>query len=102
MKEYDLYVPLTYNDGTPIEAKTIERIGQRLLERFGGVTFFPQPNEGLWRMGTVTFRDQIVIFRVLSANVRDARRFFRTLKLELKTDLEQEEILVVEKEVETL
>ena len=67
MKEYDLYVPLTYNDGTPIEAKTIERIGQRMLERFGGVTFFPQPNEGLWRMGEVTFRDQIVIFRVLSA-----------------------------------
>jgi hypothetical protein len=102
VKEYDLYVPLTFNDGTAIEAKTIERIGQRLLSQFGGVTFFPQPNEGLWRMGTVTFRDQIVIFRVLSANVRDARRFFRTLKLELKTELEQEEILVVEKDVETL
>jgi hypothetical protein len=102
VKEYDLYVPLTYNDGTPIEAKTIERIGRRLLEQFGGVTFFPQPNEGLWRMGEVTFRDQIVIFRVLSSNVRDARRFFRSLKVELKTELEQEEILVVEKDVETL
>ena len=102
MKEYDLYVPLTYNDGTPIEAKTIERIGQRLLERFGGVTFFPQPNEGLWRMGPVTFRDEIVIFRVLSASVRDARRFFRALKLKLKKELEQEEIMVVEKDVETL
>ncbi len=53
-------------------------------------------------MGEVTFRDQIVIFRVLSSNVRDARRFFRTLKVELKTKLEQEEILVVEKDVETL
>jgi hypothetical protein len=95
-------VPLKCNDGTPIEAKTIERIGQRMLERFGGVTFFPQPNEGLWRMGEVTFRDQIVIFRVLSANVRDARRFFRKLKQELKTELEQEEIVVVEKDVETL
>ena len=102
MKEYDLYLPLTYNDGTPVDAKTIERIGQRLLEQFGGVTFFPQPNEGLWRMGPVTFRDQIVIFRVLSANVRDARRFFKALKRELKTELEQEEILVVEKDVETL
>ena len=61
MKEYDLYVPLTYNDGTPVEPETIERIGLRLLEEFGGVTFFPQPNEGLWRMGPVTFRDQIVI-----------------------------------------
>ncbi len=102
MKEYDLYVPLTDNDGTPFEAQTIERIGRRLLKQFGGVTFFPQPNEGLWRMGPVTFRDQIVIFRVLSPNVRDARRFFRALKRDLKTELEQEEILVVEKDVETL
>jgi hypothetical protein len=97
VKESDLYVPLTYNDGTLLEAKTIERIGQRLLEQFGGATFFPQSNQGLWRMGSVTFRDQIVIFRVLSANVRGARRFFRALKQELKTELEQEEILVVER-----
>jgi hypothetical protein len=102
VKEYDLYVPLTYNDGTPIEPGTIERIGQGLLEQFGGVTFFPQPNKGPWRMGPVTFRDQIVIFRVLSANVRRARRYFKALKQELKTELEQEEILVVERDVETL
>jgi len=102
VKEYDLYVPLTHNDGTPIEATTIKRLGQRLLKHFGGVTFFPQPNEGLWQMGAVTFRDQIVVFRVLSANVRDARRFFRRLKEQLKTELEQEEILVVERDVETL
>ena len=102
MKEYDLYVPLNYNDGTPVEAKLIERIGQRLLEQFGGVTFFPQTNQGFWRMGSVTFRDEIVIFRVLAGNVRAARRFFRALKQELKAELEQEEILLVEREVETL
>jgi hypothetical protein len=82
VKEYDLYVPLTYNDGRPVAAKTIQRIGQRPLEHFGGVTFFPQPNEGYWRMGSVTFRDQIVIFRVLAGKVRSARRFFRALKHE--------------------
>jgi hypothetical protein len=102
VKEYDLFVPLTYNDGSPIEPKTIERIGQRPLEQFGAVTFFPQPNEGLWQMGPVTFRDQIVIFRVLSPNVRRARRYFKALKLELKTKMEQEEILIVERDVETL
>jgi hypothetical protein len=53
-------------------------------------------------MGPVTFRDQIVIFRVLSANVRRSRGFFRAMKQELKTKLEQEEILVVERDVETL
>jgi hypothetical protein len=53
-------------------------------------------------MGAVAFRDQVVIFRVLSANARRARRFFGVLKQELNTELEQEEILVVERDVETL
>jgi hypothetical protein len=102
VKEYELYVPLTHNDGRAVDPKQIERIGERLLEEFGGVTYFPQPNEGSWRMGHVTFRDQIVIFRVLTGDVRAARRFFRRLKAELKADLEQEEILIVEKDAEAL
>jgi len=53
-------------------------------------------------MGHVTFRDEIVIFRVLSADLRGARRFFRKLKSELKQDLEQEEILIVEKDADVL
>lgn len=53
-------------------------------------------------MGEVTFRDQIVIFRVLTTRVRPARQFFKNLIRELKTELDQEEILVVEKDVERL
>jgi hypothetical protein len=102
VKEYELYVPLTYNDGSPIEGEKIERIGENLLEQFGGVTFFPQPNQGRWRMGGVTFQDQIVIFRVLTSRAWSARRYFKTLIRELKTELNQEEILVVEKDAERL
>jgi hypothetical protein len=102
VKEYELYVPLAYNDGSPVEPRKIDWIGERLLERFGGCTFFPQRNEGMWRMGSVTFRDEIVIFRVLTDKVRLARRFFRALKTELKEELHQEEILIVEKDAEVL
>lgn len=102
MKEYELYVPLRYNEGSPVEAAKIDQIGERLLEQFGGVTFFPQPNQGMWKMGPVTFQDEIVIFRVLAGNTRTARRFFRGLKAELKEDLQQEEILIVEKDAEVL
>ena len=102
MREYELYVPLFYNDGSPIEPDKISQIGERLLQHFGGVTFFPQPNEGSWKMGQVTFRDQIVIFRVLSAHSRRARQFLKDLKQELRAELKQEEILVVEKKAEIL
>jgi hypothetical protein len=53
VKEYDLYVPLNYNDGSPVELKRLERLQERLLEQFEGVTFFPQPNQGLWKFGGV-------------------------------------------------
>lgn len=53
MKEYELYVPLRLNDGTPVPDEIIDSLGERLLERFGGCTFGPQPNKGLWKMGDV-------------------------------------------------
>lgn len=102
MKEYDLFVPLRYNDGASIEPAKLQILQARLLELFGGVTFFPQPNEGLWQSGGVTYRDEIVIYRVVTGNVRAARQFFRRLKEELKTALRQEEIFVVERDVRRL
>ncbi len=72
MKEYDLYVPLTYNDGRPIESRKLVRLRNRLLREFGGLTFFPQSNEGFWTVAGVTYRDEIVIYRVITGNIRAA------------------------------
>lgn len=102
VKEYELYVPLTYNDGTVIEPEKLVEIRERLLEQFGNLTFIPQPNDGFWTMGGVTFRDSIVLYRVVTDKVRPARRFFRQLKEELKRTLRQEEIFIVERDVEIL
>ena len=102
MKEYDLYIPLSYNDGSPIESRKLVRLRERLLQQFGGVTFFPQSNVGLWTQAGVTYRDEIVIYRVITDKVRAARRFLTQLKKELKRNLKQEEILIVEKDAETL
>jgi hypothetical protein len=102
VKEYDLYVPLYYNDGSPIEPIKFRNLQRRLLEQFDGLTFFPQPNEGFWRMGNVTYRDEIVIYRVLTSKARTARRFLQQLKLDLKRQFQQEEILIVERDVDTL
>jgi hypothetical protein len=102
VKEYDIYVPVNYNDGSPVEDRKIEAIGRRLLDFFGGLNFSPQPNKGYWRMGNVTFRDEVVIMHVLADKVRPARKFLRKLKEEMKRDLRQEAILIVEKEAGTL
>jgi len=102
VKEYELYLPLFLNDGTPVPDEFIDRLGERLLDQFGGCTFFPQPNKGKWKMGGVVFHDDVVIFRVLTGQARSARRFFRDLKRELMRELKQESILIVEKDAEAL
>lgn len=99
MKEFDVFIPLYYNDGTPIEPVKFFDLEERLLETFDGLTFFPQPNKGIWKAADVTYRDEIVIYRVLSSNARLARRFFTKLKKDLKEVFEQEEIMIVERTV---
>ncbi len=101
MKEYDLFVPLYYNDGRPVEPQTFQAL-QQPLQQFGGLTCFPQPNQGFWTMAGLTYRDEIVIYRVITSDAQEARRFWSELKERLQQELQQEEILIVERDVETL
>jgi predicted component of viral defense system (DUF524 family) len=102
VREYDIFVPLRYNDGRPIEGRKFQQLQTDLLNEFGGLTYFPQANQGFWKLGGVTYRDEIVIYRVLALDSRRARRFLRNLKDRLKADFIQEEILIVERDVEAL
>jgi hypothetical protein len=79
-----------------------QQLQEQLLGHFNGVTYFPQVNQGIWKLGDVTYRDEIVIIRVLASDVRRSRRLLRRLKEQLKADLSQEEILIVERDVEAL
>jgi len=102
VKEYDIFLPLRYNDGKPVELIKFRDLRERLLSQYEGLTYFPQANQGFWKLGDVTYRDEIVIFRVLASDSRRARRFLRNLKEQLKAEFVQEEILIVERDVDTL
>ena len=102
MKEYDLFVPLYYNDGRQVEPQKFQTLQTQLLDQFGGLTFFPQPNQGFWTMAGITYHDAIVIYRVLTSDEQEARRFLSNLKERLKEELQQADILIVERDVETL
>lgn len=99
MKEYDIFIPLFYNDGTIIEAAKFQNLQLRLLEKFEGLTYFPQPNQGFWKFGNVTYRDEIVVYRVISPEQAEARPFLAELKQLLKKEFRQEEILIIEREI---
>ncbi len=46
MKEYDIFIPLRYNDGSLIEGRKFQQLHASLLEQFEGLTYFPQANQG--------------------------------------------------------
>jgi hypothetical protein len=100
VQEYEIYLPSTRNDGSPVDAAEIERIKDSLSRAFGGYTHLRQRSEGAWRMGGVTFRDEVTIVRVLD----DGASGFdmRALKSRLEKLLQQEEVLIVSRSVEVL
>jgi hypothetical protein len=84
VKEYDLFIPLYDNDGRPVGPQQFQVLQQQLLDQFGGLTFFTQPNEGFWTVAGVTYRDAIVIYRVLTSDAQEVRRFLSALTERLK------------------
>jgi hypothetical protein len=99
VKEYDIFVPLFYNNGSPIEPIKFQELQGLLLERFEGLTYFPQANQGFWKFGDMTYRDEIVIYRVISQDSTASREYLGKLKEQLKKDFQQLDILIIEREV---
>lgn len=97
MKEYEIYLPTAHNDGRPTDTAKIERLKEMLAEAFGGYTHLSQRSEGAWSMGGVTFRDEVTIVRVLDDG--SAHFDMSAFKKSVETALEQESVLIVEREV---
>ena len=65
MQEFEIYLPTALNDGTPVDGAKIQGIKDKLVRAFGGYTHLNQRSDGAWRMGGVTFYDEVTIVRVL-------------------------------------
>jgi hypothetical protein len=97
MHEYEIYLPMTLNDGSPVDLDAIQRIKDDLAKSFGGYTHLNQRSEGAWRMGGVTFRDEVTIVRVLDDC--STRFDWLAFKKSLEKKLKQEAVLIIAREV---
>ena len=93
--EYDFYFPIVGEQA----AEALDEVKHELTEQFGGLTDFRHRSAGTWKMGGVTFQDEIVLLRVLADDQQRAREFLQQLSRKLAALLEQKEILIVEREV---
>jgi hypothetical protein len=100
MQEYEIYLPTTLDDGTPVEAAKIQGIKDSLVKAFGGYTHLNQRSEGAWRMGGVTFHDEVTIVRVLDDG--SAHFDMTAFKKSIETALQQEAVLIISRQVAAL
>jgi hypothetical protein len=77
----------------------LQRLKERLTEFFGGITDFHHRSEGAWKFGGVTYHDEVILLRVLGKDQARARTFLRDVKQELEASLNEEQVLIIEREV---
>ena len=96
MRKYDIYLPLRYNTGKPIEPTKISKICDELAETFGAITVSPlsAPHQGRWKYGGVEYIDDIIKIEVVTTRDRQTKKFFIEFKERLKTSLRQIDILI--------
>ncbi len=97
-RRYDIYLPLTYNDGTLVADEQFDAVEDRLLGRFAGVTSFQRefPLRGVWLGGTQIYLDQVIVMTALDFRRAGSARFIAQLKRDLLRAFDQLEILITE------
>lgn len=101
MKSVEIYLPLNFNDGTPVPQTALVEVEKRLTAAFGGVTAHKRaPAEGRWQNEGRTQSDEIAIFEVVLDRID--RGWWRDLRVELEQRLAQEKILIVARDIEIL
>jgi hypothetical protein len=100
MRELEIFLPTTRNDGTPVNPAEITRIKDTVLKAFGGYTHLDHRFEGAWRVGGVTLRDDVTILRVLDDGTAcfDMAGFKRSIE----GALGQDAVLVIARDVHVL
>lgn len=96
-RRYDIYLPLTFNDGRVIPQALFVAVEQRLLARFGGLTSQQRrfPLRGIWQGNTRIYLDHVII-TVLDFRRAGSGRLIARLKQSLLREFEQVEILLTE------
>jgi hypothetical protein len=100
-KRYEILLPLTYNDGTLIEAEKFDQTAEELCDRFGGVTQDTIRITGTWKYGGTRHRDELLRIRV-DTNDPAASSFLQSHKEIWKERFQQIDIWITAHEIEII
>jgi len=95
-------LPLTGNDGKPVNPEKFRQTREELLGRFQGVSTLPGTLEGIWVHAGIRYEDESVRLSVDVPPTKKNRQFFVNLKAKLMKRFEQVEIYIASYSVDIL
>ena len=97
MRKYEIHLPLTYNDGKPIEQEKVKRVRAELIGIFGA---FLVPYRRAWKYeGAMCL--EIVKIEILTTSDKVPERLLKDFKERLKESFQQDDILSATHRIQT-
>ena len=97
-----MLLPLTHNDGTPVNPEKHSQTCEEIAARFGGYSLSPYSVRGVWIHEGQRYEDQSLRLTTDAADTPENRQFFAEYKLTLRERFEQIEIYIVSYPVDVL
>ena len=88
-------MPLTLNDGSPIDPAKHLQTRDEIAARFGGCSLFPGTVRGVWFHEGTRYEDESLRLTVDAEDTPDNLQFFVELKPVLRDRFQQIEIYIV-------
>jgi len=109
MKEYEIYIPINYNDGTPVERIEFDGVKDCLLAHFDGISVSPEPIIGYWKhpgsspdSAPRIYKDYCHVYTIIAKDSKAVRDVIRSLKSHLEESLGQFQIFVTIRDIEIM
>ena len=100
MLQLEFLLPLTYNNGKRIEPEKFFMVKELLLRKFGGLSIYPIPTEGLWMdLDNNAYNENCKRFEICIKKSRKNIDWFSKYKRQLEREFKQKEIYMIMIEV---
>lgn len=102
MKQWLVFLPINYNDGSIVSENTLRELEGLLSEEFGVATAYPKAS-GMWINGkSKLVRDKVKVIQIITPSGKKTDVFIREFGKKIRDVLNQELVLMVSFPIETL
>jgi hypothetical protein len=101
-RRYEMLLPVTHNDGRPVDPGKHKKTRDELIARFGAASLLPSTVRGIWIHEGQRYEEDFVRLFVDVPDNRFNRQFFVRLKKTLLERFEQLEIYIASYPVDIL